>query len=811
MMTLRRPSELFKTMLAGAALAGLTFASQGALAQEDELEEITVTGSRIARDPNLGAPVAVQTVSGDDIRLSGKVDVTEVVREIPALITSDTGDSSSSFAGSAFDTDNSAAFSAAGEQVLQLRGMGVERTLVLVDGRRHVGGSPGTSAVDINTIPSQLIERVEVLTGGASAVYGADAVTGVVNFIMKDDYDGFEINAQGGIAGEGDGQDYRIAALWGKNFMNDRANFTVSLDYRKREHIAFGDRDWAANNALGSDDNNPALRFQRGDINANTPNFQQFFSAGQGNFPFGQNIPTAEGFMQSYMDAFGSAPTLTAAEQSLIDRAANAPTRAIQRFRTFSISSEGGTIVPANFAQSGLDLNNNGNEDCLDSFLGWNSLLEGNAFGLTGGCWNIDQGGAVRVYEDGQIAGNFNQFGGDGVHALGYSPNWLTPDDERVVVNLSGRYDITDSVSVFAEAKYVDQSTDTFSIGTGFYDLLTVAPDNPFIPGALQPISAGAGGFFITRDPQDLGGSQDTVEREMSRFVIGLEGEFENGWGFEFSLNRGQTNLTNVDRGATLMDRYFAAIDVTTDAGGNPICRSELDGSRAPTTIFDIPLFDFGFFTFNPQDGSCVPYNILNGPVGATQANIDWMMTTVEHEFKIEQTVFQGIIDGELPFGFDAGNVLFAAGTEFRTERSTSRFDPLTRGVCPIDTPDCAQGQQVADAQGGAFRQTSLVFDPAFLVANSTGTYDVWEMFAEFEIPLIQGAPGIEELTFNTAGRFSQYSNVGDTFTWQGSLVYSPVEDIRFRTAVSPSGARAKHRRAVRSGAGCHVPPDGSV
>ena len=472
-MTLRRPSELFKTMLAGAALAGLSLASQGALAQDDdELEEITVTGSRIARDPNLGAPVAVQSVSGDDIRLSGKVDVTEVVREIPALITSDTGESSGGTLGSAFDTDNSAAFSAAGEQVLQLRGMGVERTLVLVDGRRHVGGSPGTSAVDINTIPSQLIERVEVLTGGASAVYGADAVTGVVNFIMKDDYEGFEVNAQGGIAGEGDGEDYRLAALWGKNFMNDRANLTISVDYRKREHITTADRDWAANNAIGSDDLNPALRFQRGDINANTPNFQQFFSTAQGNFPFGQSIPSsADDFMTSYMDAFGTMPTLTAAEQSLIDRAANAPTRAIQRFRTFSISSEGGTIVPANFTFSGLDLNNNGNEDCLDSFLGWNSLLEGNAFGITGGCWNIDQGGNVRVYEDGQIAGNFNQFGGDGVHAISYDPDWLTPDDDRVVINISGRYDITDSVSFFAEAKYLDQSTDTFGIGTGFYDL----------------------------------------------------------------------------------------------------------------------------------------------------------------------------------------------------------------------------------------------------------------------------------------------------------------------------------------------------
>jgi len=156
--------------LASVAACGLNLGSGSALAQEqEELEEITVTGSRIARDPNLGAPVAVQSVSSEDIQLSGKLDMVEVIREIPALMTSETGDGSSSPVGSAFDSDNSSVLDASGESVLQLRGMGLARTLVLVDGRRHVAGAPGSSAVDINSIPQPLIERVEVLTGGASA------------------------------------------------------------------------------------------------------------------------------------------------------------------------------------------------------------------------------------------------------------------------------------------------------------------------------------------------------------------------------------------------------------------------------------------------------------------------------------------------------------------------------------------------------------------------------------------------------------------------------------------------------------------
>ena len=769
-------------VLGSLAALGLGLTSGMAYAQDDDvvIEEITVTGSRIARDPNLTAPVAVQSVTAEDIQLSGRMDVVEVIREIPALMTSETGDGSASPQGSAFDTDTSAVFDAAGESVLQLRGMGVERTLVLVDGRRHVGGSPGSAAVDVNSIPQPLIERVEVITGGASAIYGADAVTGVVNFILKDNFEGLEINAQGGISGEGDGEDYRLSAVWGRNFNNDRGNFTVAVDYRIREPLTQGDRPWSLDNGIASDDDNPALRFQEGDITASTSNFQAFYSVATGRYPRGFNIPTEADFIADYTAEFGVAPNLTSGELALIDRAANAPTLFIGRHRTFSISSEGGVIAPVDYLDTGvlpgLDLDGNGVDDCLDSHLGYNAP---NAY--AGGCWYIDQGGSVRPYIDGLIAGPFNQFGGDGVHAIGYDPDFLSPDDEKISVNLAAHYDLTDSLTLFGEFKYVTQDTIVFSVGTGFYDLLTVAPDNPFIPPALAPVIGN--GFRITRDPQDLGFSNDKNEREITRLVFGLEGEFDNGWGFEFSLNRGEAEITQFNGGSTIMDRYWAAIDVTTDAAGNPICRSDVDSAAPPTNPFDIPLFDPGYFTFNPGDGTCVPYNILNGPVGASQAAIDFIMTTQVHEFKIEQTVFMGVVDGELGFGLDAGNVAFAAGSEFRVEKSSSVFDRLTLGECPVTTPDCEAGGLVGDLT--AVRQTSLVFDPEFLVSNSTGTYDVWEVFAEVEVPLLAGASFAEELTFNAAARFSQYSNVGDTFTWQSALVWSPVEDIRFRSTIS--------------------------
>ena len=101
----------------------------------------------------------------------------------------------------------------------------------MVNGRRHVAGVEGTSSVDIGSIPSALIERVEVLTGGSSAIYGADAVTGVVNFILKDDFEGFQLDLQPGISGETDNESFSLSGVFGKNFADGRGNITVALQY----------------------------------------------------------------------------------------------------------------------------------------------------------------------------------------------------------------------------------------------------------------------------------------------------------------------------------------------------------------------------------------------------------------------------------------------------------------------------------------------------------------------------------------------------------------------------------------------------
>lgn len=197
-----------------------------------ETNQIIVTGTRIIR-PDLDLPSPVVSVSEEAIAQSGQTNITELLAQSPALYNSETN----------YDAAGSQArFGGAGVNLLNLRNLGAKRTLVLVDGRRHISGVPGESAVDINTIPISLISRVDVLTGGASAVYGADGVSGVVNFVMKDDFEGLEFRGQQGISDFGDAEETFLSATGGTSFGDGRGNIAVSYEYRRQGRVGFADR-----------------------------------------------------------------------------------------------------------------------------------------------------------------------------------------------------------------------------------------------------------------------------------------------------------------------------------------------------------------------------------------------------------------------------------------------------------------------------------------------------------------------------------------------------------------------------------------
>lgn len=207
------------TLLGTSALsAGLLF-SHGASAQgssqavdEETIEEVITTGSRIKRADNMTSPVPMVSLGEDQIELTGSINVYDILNELPQ-------------AGEGFTRGNTNfTVGSSGIQTINLRGLGSSRTLTLVNGRRWVGGVPGTGIVDLNSIPADLIERLEVVTGGASSVYGSDAVAGVVNVILRDDYEGIDVEAMTGQYFEGDGETHSISLTMGANFADGRGN-----------------------------------------------------------------------------------------------------------------------------------------------------------------------------------------------------------------------------------------------------------------------------------------------------------------------------------------------------------------------------------------------------------------------------------------------------------------------------------------------------------------------------------------------------------------------------------------------------------
>jgi iron complex outermembrane receptor protein len=215
---------------------GMAFGINAACAQEtaEAVQKVTVTGSRIA-SPGADSPSPLQVLNAADIAASGATTLQDLLQKNPTM-----GTPSLSRGNSNFLT------SSGGVSTINLRNLGDSRTLVLVNGRRFVSGVPGDTAVDLNTIPTDFIERVELLTGGASATYGSDAVAGVVNIILKKNFNGVMIDALTGRSQEGDDFRKKLALTFGVTSADGASNIMGHFGYSKQGEVASRDRERSA-------------------------------------------------------------------------------------------------------------------------------------------------------------------------------------------------------------------------------------------------------------------------------------------------------------------------------------------------------------------------------------------------------------------------------------------------------------------------------------------------------------------------------------------------------------------------------------
>lgn len=221
--------------LAGASLAlnvPMNALAQEAPAAEGPIDSVTVTGTRIARD-GYDAPTPVSVLGAEEIQTAGTANIADFVNTLPSVV------------GSATASNSSGALSngQAGIAALNLRSLGTNRTLVLFDGQRSVA-SASTGAVDINTFPQALIERVEIVTGGASSAYGSDAVGGVVNFILDRDFTGVKTDYEYGVTTYDDNPNHTFTLAAGMPFADGRGHVLFSSEYFTQDGVHTIDRDW---------------------------------------------------------------------------------------------------------------------------------------------------------------------------------------------------------------------------------------------------------------------------------------------------------------------------------------------------------------------------------------------------------------------------------------------------------------------------------------------------------------------------------------------------------------------------------------
>ena len=196
----------------------------------ETVEEIIVTGSRIPRNRDFETTSPITTLDSVEFRLSGTTNIEDSLDALPQVVPG---------------FNRSANNPGTGQSSVNLRGLGVQRTIVLLNGRRFISSNPFGSA-DINNIPPALIDRTEVVTGGASAVYGSDAIAGAVNFILKDSFEGLEASVQYDITDRNDGQVIDATLAGGMSFAGGRGQLSGFLGYNDRHSILQGDREHSA-------------------------------------------------------------------------------------------------------------------------------------------------------------------------------------------------------------------------------------------------------------------------------------------------------------------------------------------------------------------------------------------------------------------------------------------------------------------------------------------------------------------------------------------------------------------------------------
>ena len=606
-----------------AGFAGQAFAQDAASNADSTVKEVVVTGSRIARrDFTSNSPIV--TVNSEQFKNTANVAVEATLNKLPQFVP----DQNMTGGANSGDVQPTANHSV-GISTLSLRGLGPNRNLVLEDGRR-LTPSNGEMVVDVNSIPTAMIDHVEVITGGASAVYGADAVAGVVNFVMKKNFQGLDLDAQYGITQAGDGQEFKVSAFMGANFADDKGNITLGLEHYTRAPALQSNRDF----------------YTKGWSDPSVPS-NEFFFTGNSFQPDATNAPSQAAvnslFTQGFVPASNQAYYFNT-DGSVFTGASNA--------------FAPGVAGAAGAYRYNGPIGGNSGTYYLTTF----DVFNGNGSPTTPG--------TAQVLKTEQT--NF----------------YVTAPVNRYAMYGDAHYDITPDLTAYIRGNFASSHTSTILFSTPFItgwavniprdashpispELATLLDSraNPAAPWELQ-IIPGANSWFPPRSTVD-----DTMVWQMTAGLKGTVPHTDFTW--DLYGSHGQSTDYAQSNGAASLERYVALLSSPNYGAGQT-----LTSNGGP------PNNGFGVASVHCTSGF---YSTIFEGGSPSKDCVDAITATLQNRSLTEQSIVEFNTQGGL-FNLPAGQIRVSLGASYRDVyekytpdilQSTSSFLDQVAGVYP--------------------------------------------------------------------------------------------------------------------------------
>ena len=699
--------------------------------EEDDLEEITVTGSRIARDA-FSTTTPIQILNTEAAQRLGIVSISELLQKSTASSGQQIDGSISTNAGQT-NASEAPADGGVGSACINLRGLGCERTLVLVNGKRlgiaGIRGAPPQP--DINMIPIGMVEGVDLLTGGLSTVYGADAVAGVVNVRMKKDFEGINFTVNTEVPNNAGGEIYQASLVGGVG--SDTGNITFGMEYSRQERVRTGDRSFSRCLRRGTSGLSVSLTGQR--VENCRSDFPDAWMTSLIIDPFASgNLVAADGTPTSPVD--GTRLIYTPGTSNILygPNGLN-PGQPVTGFSLFSSLPQTNSPTLAQFPHTGVD-DTDSRGFFLDRFR-YDPSTNDQLARANADLW--------RPYERFSLVINGHQELGWGNNEEFYFEGYYFNRTNQVI---GAREQIFPGVP--ALIPLVD-STNTIIPDINGAPQLVQNPMNPF-GFDVSPV--------LTLD--DIGQTFD-VELQQIRLVSGITGDFpfSENWGYDVSLTYDRSTGFAAQEVMLENNLFFA----TQNLGAVGTDVNNLTGEVVCDMRFPAP---GGLITPTP----CVPFNIFAESIAGDGVTTSGTFSTPEERAFLmgnrtnrtvtEQSILSAFVMGDLFDLWNGETVGTAFGVEFREDKIDSQNDAI--GVLGLNAAENA-------LQEGETR-------------GSRSTFDV---YGEISAPLVVDASWAELLQLDAAIRFTDDENFGNETVYKIGGLWRFNEYVAFSSSFNTS------------------------